>query len=76
MFGMPCAICKGATTIDIELKACPFCGGDADVYHVHTIGSPKATAKAMCNSCEAQTGAFDSLTDAATSWNQRARSSP
>lgn len=52
-----------------ELKPCPFCGGEARLWHPKeydiTLGSVK------CNSCGASTESFTDDDSAIEAWNKR-----
>jgi len=48
-----------------ELKTCPFYGGEAEI-----VGS-NATYWIDCNKCRAETGLFNTETEAIEAWNRR-----
>lgn len=63
---------------DIELKPCPFCGGEADFdahlaskYEVEELGFADSYY-AECEGCEISTTPQDSYIKAANTWNTRA----
>lgn len=57
-------------TVNVKLKHCPFCGSqgasdnrpDKEGYDARCI---------TCSKCGAQSGAFETIDDAAKSWNKR-----
>lgn len=53
--------------IGIELKPCPFCGGDADISHDHTVEENHAYG---CRKCDIWFDTFNS-SDAIAAWNSR-----
>lgn len=54
----------------VELKPCPFCGGEA--VRVHSYLSYRVEcANVKCN-VRAETYTFDRQTDATKAWNKRA----
>ncbi|MGR3476653.1 MAG: Lar family restriction alleviation protein [Sulfitobacter sp.] len=53
---------------DINLKPCPFCGGDADISHDHTVEENHACG---CRICGIWFDTFNS-DEAAEAWNTRA----
>lgn len=58
----------------MEIKQCPFCGGEAKVYR---RGSAILRWYAMCISCSASSGEdYWSPEDAADAWNQRFEQNP
>ena len=52
----------------IELKPCPFCGGEAKMIK---IGG--ATYFIQCNECHSTSGAFSTSEEAVEAWNKRAQ---
>lgn len=50
----------------IELKSCPFCGGDASV--VKYVGDLYAV---VCDYCFARTGKYREKQKAVSAWNRR-----
>lgn len=56
---------------EIELKPCPFCGGQPDL--VKNIFSDRETWKVVCHKCEIGTYAFFTLKHAAKRWNRRVK---
>lgn len=53
----------------IELKPCPFCGGEAN-YAQGSAG--KLLPWVRCRDCGAETSVYDSVEEAAEAWNGRA----
>lgn len=51
----------------IELKPCPFCGGEA-----HYVKCSDGEAWVRCKDCGTETAIFDSVEEAAEAWNRRA----
>lgn len=64
----------------IELKPCPFCGGEAKIYSATTSGYPKyPKAHCYCERCHASSAAFTDteqngthILNASEAWNRRA----
>lgn len=56
----------------IELKACPFCGGQPDLVKFIFL-SDQGTWKVVCHKCEIGTFAFSTPEHAAKRWNRRVR---
>lgn len=52
-----------------ELKACPFCGGEAQLQTPEDMGSIEGSV--MCMSCYASDKGFDNWKDAIEAWNTR-----
>ena len=53
----------------IELKRCPFCGGEAKMEVLHKMAN---THGVFCMTCKAQSWQFFCTEDdAAAAWNQR-----
>jgi Lar family restriction alleviation protein len=52
-----------------ELKPCPFCGDEGDLNQWFEVQS---TASIICVGCSAQSGIYDTETEAAAAWNARA----
>jgi len=64
---------------EIELKKCPFCGGEASLHkQFHTgyeVGNQPRTICARwvsCDNCGASCGSVFSIEEAAAAWNRRA----
>ena len=61
-----------------ELKACPFCGGIADIdiseQTRDSFGFPIDIQQVFCLSCGCETHFFVNLNDAITAWNRRVES--
>ena len=56
----------------IELKPCPFCGGDAKIETFKTAMEADARYRVRCGSCWCQTDwEYWSAEDVATAWNRR-----
>lgn len=56
----------------IDLKPCPFCGGEAMIVE-HTFYELNPTYGIYCKNCEAKTRQFyKTEEDAAEAWNRRA----
>ena len=53
----------------IELKPCPFCGGEANLVQG---SSGKLLPWVRCRDCGAETSDYDSVEEAAEAWNRRA----
>ena len=56
----------------IELKPCPFCGGEADIFtsvEVGYLGSNKFTVR--CGNCFCGTGHYEDTERAKEAWNRR-----
>ena len=51
-----------------ELKACPFCGGEAKIY----LGCNYRVAYVVCLNCRIEGRPMNSADDAITAWNKRA----
>ena len=59
----------------MDLKPCPFCGGEAKLYknkHSTLDGRTIDTYKVLCSSCEIETFVFNTPKSAAKRWNRRA----
>jgi len=52
-----------------ELKRCPFCGGEARLWHPKEYGITLGSVK--CNSCGASTESFTDDDSAIEAWNKR-----
>lgn len=50
---------------EIELKPCPFCGGEAEI--IEAFGD----FAAMCKECDAAAASADTESGAAKAWNKR-----
>lgn len=48
-----------------ELKPCPFCGGEAELYNDEGLW------KVQCEDCEASTGQYYMPENAIAAWNTR-----
>ena len=53
-----------------ELKTCPFCGGEAEIFHSLFTA---AEYYAMCNKCDARIGVYWTPREAVEAWNRRAK---
>ena len=53
----------------MELKACPFCGGKAEIYEAEFEGKTFFTVG--CENCNITTQGYETEEDAATAWNRR-----
>ena len=54
-----------------ELKPCPFCGGEAEIYENNIIKS-LPSYRVFCANCYSRTyGMYDKLDDAIEAWNRR-----
>ena len=69
------------TNIEIYLKPCPFCGGDAEGQHIGNDHTKKRTIIIKCPTCQIERTVSTLHHDfkwlenvAAKSWNQRAES--
>lgn len=51
---------------DIQLKKCPFCGGEAKFVKT------SIAEYVQCTRCKAETGVISSFAEAAEAWNRRA----
>lgn len=51
----------------MELKPCPFCGGEAEIY---TANNGKY-GLVFCKKCEVETPAFKGINNAISAWNRR-----
>jgi Lar family restriction alleviation protein len=69
------------TTLDAELLPCPFCGGEAVFVDDSLLNWKCGTYGAMtahrnhwvtCIGCFAQTDEYESQSEAARKWNERA----
>jgi len=60
-----------------KLKPCPFCGGEAEAFHPHSVaGGWYAECYAEYNDgecCEARTAIYDTAEEAIKAWNTRAQ---
>lgn len=56
-----------------ELKACPFCGGEATVV-ILTLSDREETKEpyVICKTCHAMSAWYMSREDAINAWNRRA----
>jgi Lar family restriction alleviation protein len=52
--------------VDLTLKPCPFCGGEAE-----WCGERDIIYAARCSECKARTGLNTTIMDALESWNKR-----
>ena len=52
-----------------ELKPCPFCGGEAEIYDGIIFGSRQYEPR--CVKCECAIGLYDTEEQAAVAWNRR-----
>lgn len=52
----------------VELKPCPFCGGEA---HIRQNGN-RVFPWVVCSDCIASTRVYDSVEEAIEAWNRRA----
>lgn len=56
----------------MEIKPCPFCGGEADVHNVCACDTDDDEYYWIeCNFCEVGTGASNSRNSAIAAWNKR-----
>lgn len=57
---------------EIELKRCPFCGGEAEfLYSGVCTNIEKSECIVKCKVCESQTKTFYKRKEAAEQWNSR-----
>lgn len=57
---------------DVDLKPCPFCGGNAKEKQRSGFDYGSYYYFVTCSQCEAKTKDYGSADDALKSWNQRA----
>lgn len=51
-----------------QLKPCPFCGGEANIYQMHFWGT---TYTCECSDCGIETKPMDTEAEAIEAWNRR-----
>ena len=54
-----------------ELKPCPFCGGEAEVFDYWNEGKKKNRWVVMCKNCKGGLGELDTKEEAFEKWNNR-----
>lgn len=54
----------------MELKPCPFCGGEAEVSYGYTFGA-EYQYQPNCTKCYCSLGIYDSEEEAIEAWNRR-----
>ena len=52
-----------------QLRPCPFCGGEANIYQMHFWGT---TYTCECSNCGIETKPMDTEAEAIEAWNRRA----
>lgn len=52
-----------------QLRPCPFCGGEANIYQMHFCGT---TYTCECSDCGIETKPMDTEAEAIEAWNRRA----
>lgn len=55
----------------IDLKPCPFCGGNEVKVRHEKYWRPKLSSNVICKECFANTGWFDTDEEAINAWNRR-----
>lgn len=55
--------------IGLELKPCPFCGGDAEAWEFKDRGFPRATVR--CDDCSVSAAHYHTIEEAVIAWNKR-----
>lgn len=60
------------TSSKIELKPCPFCGGNAKIVTWRDENRRENPSKIMCDSCGCSSGIKNRIRKAADAWNRRA----
>lgn len=55
-----------------ELKKCPFCGGEAELYQYYPYLRKRCLSTVRCKSCRANSGTWGRKDKAIESWNNRA----
>lgn len=53
-----------------ELKPCPFCGGEAELFTIYLYGKVKSYGIA-CKKCEMQSGTLKTKQSVIKRWNKR-----
>ena len=54
-----------------ELKPCPFCGGEADIFDYWNEWKKKYRWVVMCTNCKGGLGELDTKEEAIEKWNNR-----
>ena len=54
-----------------DLKPCPFCGGEAEIFRGTTYGF-RPLYEPRCIKCECWIGIYDTEEQATEAWNRRA----
>ena len=57
----------------LDLKPCPFCGGEAFVQKFRIEGTGRFFISVVCRACFAQTGHHTKESYAIEAWNRRVR---
>lgn len=57
--------------MEIELKQCPFCGGEAELIGLKDFNGKVIIASVACESCGASTNNYASEKEAIEAWNSR-----
>lgn len=54
-----------------ELKPCPFCGGEGEIYSYHAMFDPKERVTVRCKTCGGNCGVWRQNDIATIAWNRR-----
>jgi len=54
-----------------ELRACPFCGDEAEIYQSFKKSGERGTIGVSCFGCNATINGFKTFAQAAKAWNSR-----
>ena len=57
-----------------ELKPCPFCGGEGEIYSYHAMFDPKERVTIRCKTCGGNCGVWRQNDIATLAWNRREES--
>ncbi len=58
--------------MNVELKPCPFCGGEAILSESHTVADETfGLCFVFCKSCRAETSLYSIKQEAIDAWNKR-----
>jgi len=55
----------------MELKPCPFCGGEADIVRGSSLDNSNPWHKVYCKACQNRTWEHPRKMNAIASWNTR-----
>lgn len=55
-----------------ELKPCPFCGGEAHVFHDSLRPQETYPCRVYCDNCWAEVDSYSTEAEAIAAWNTRA----